>query len=92
MSVKENITTSEGGIKSMRQYPRLGEYGTGYVNYRKTCEICRQPNRHVLSVQYSWFRGDDEVMNICQKCRKWKTDQEVIDFVFARERSKATHE
>ena len=61
-----------------REYPRIGNYTTGYVAMRKTCQECLKPNRKCLEIQVNWFRGDDEVINICPECKAKKSIDELL--------------
>ena len=73
---------------SNRSYPRVGGNSTGYTGYRKTCEICLKPNRKVIEIQVNWFRGDDELLNICDSCKKGKAEKELIDLCLKQKDSK----
>ena len=50
-----------------RTYPRLGVC----IKKRKgLCVVCGNPATCWVDVQYSWFRGDDDVAKVCEKHRK----------------------
>ncbi len=63
----------------MKHYPRIGDYTTGFSNMRKTCQECSKPNRKCLVIEVNYFRGDDDVFNICPECKKKKTEDELLN-------------
>jgi hypothetical protein len=51
-----------------RQYPRLG-YETRHGK-KKPCVVCGEPTRISVDIQWSWFRGDDDVARVCNDHRQ----------------------
>jgi hypothetical protein len=82
---------------SNRKYPRIGgqrkiKPQKGQKKQLKTpvCIACINPSTHRVELQVNWFRGDDETVNACDKC---KDDPVVLLIAFdARESAKATGE
>lgn len=55
-----------------RKYPRFGLQSTRNVKLI-SCEGCGATlggNCHVITIQYSYFRGDDELLDSCKLCLK----------------------
>lgn len=52
-----------------RKYPRIVYNGRGSEK-RTTCRKCGCKTHSVLCVEYSYFRGDDEVYKVCKGCQK----------------------
>ena len=51
---------------SNRKYPRIGNWHP--IDKRKRgrkCELCTTEATHVVTVQTSWFRGDDDLYWVC---------------------------
>ena len=62
---------------SRKEYPRVVRGQMGYQG-RKTCVRCLEHTKHWISIQFSWFRGDDETMKLCKKCQHAMTDEEIV--------------
>jgi len=72
-----------------KSYPRLNEYSwTKKPVTRKTktkkfvCPLCNSTTElgkyyYMACVQWSWFRGDDSVVSICNSCKKDFESKEV---------------
>lgn len=72
-----------------RSYPRIGEIST--VRPQGLCYLCnsilldgKRPNKRI-HVQWSIFRGDDEVYKAHEACIKKLSRIELLTFLTARE-------
>lgn len=63
-------------MKKHQKYPRIKQKTK--INYNKRgkgiCKICGEPSRGRVDVQVNWFRGDDDVLKVCQNCQKIYTN------------------
>ena len=69
----------------MREYPRLNKGGSG-ARFRKTCMLCKRHfnkelNGHYQTpcIEWSYFRGDDSVLNVCRDCNRVLTLEKAIE-------------
>lgn len=53
-------------------YPRKGEERQLKVSKDRKCKYCAKLATRRVCVEWSWFRGDDEVVNVCNEHSKWK--------------------
>jgi hypothetical protein len=49
---------------SRREYPRIGSDRA--VKGKKQCHCCREIAARKVDIQVNWFRGDDEVLQLCE--------------------------
>lgn len=48
---------------SRREYPRIGSDRA--IKGKRQCHCCRNIAARKVEIQVSWFRGDDEVLQLC---------------------------
>jgi DNA-directed RNA polymerase subunit RPC12/RpoP len=59
----------------MKEYPRLGSVAKAHGN--KRCKACGANQADRVDIQFTIFRGDDEVMYLCRECWKALTPQKI---------------
>lgn len=49
---------------SRREYPYIG---ADRLSKKGCCSLCMNPTMRRVDIQVSWFRGEDEVFNLCNQ-------------------------
>ena len=65
-----------------RKYPRIGSVTRKQRTKRRGATTCDNCNAAILpgdaysvvDVQYTWFRGDDDVADVCRACERKRLD------------------
>jgi hypothetical protein len=53
---------------SNRQYPCIGAVEKVSHNKTPPCQRCGKLATKIITIQTSWFRGEDEVTKMCDDC------------------------
>ena len=53
---------------SNRSYPRIGAVEKLPRDKHPPCRRCDQEAMKIVTIQTSWFRGEDEVTKLCDDC------------------------
>lgn len=63
-----------------RKYPRIMR--NEFMGKLKSCQLagCLEKTDKYITIQVSWFRGDDEVYRICKTHLKAMTDNDILRF------------
>jgi hypothetical protein len=64
----------------MKQYPVILRKQTGHI-FRKTCQWCGERTPYAVEIQWTYMRGDDDVIKLCENCQKRLSDSELIKIV-----------
>jgi len=75
------------------RYPRVMRDQRGKRGKRHQCSRCGEPTRQRVSIQWGWFRGDDDVLPLCGPCQEAMDDDAVLAHNSARllARNEAAH-
>jgi hypothetical protein len=53
--------------KKLAKYPRFGKIERTLKGPSSNpCVVCKEPGWRYVSIEWNWFRGEDEVMLVCK--------------------------
>ena len=68
----------------LKRYPIILREQTGHT-FRKTCQWCNAKTLYAVEIQWTYMRGDDDVIKLCKDCQARLSDEELIKMVSSKE-------